>query len=272
MAIEFTEACDIRLDPYRDVKEKSISPESQRQFIVEGKYCVDRLAKSGISVHSVVVREGLQDEVADWFSQSPLNTEIDIYVLSTAEIRKLVGFDFHRGVIACGIGQTENTTDELLTLPTKPKIVLAALGIGDRDNLGSIIRTATAMGVHHLIRDRACVDPLARRVIRTSMATVFSQTIYLADDANRDLKTLVDQGGFRTIATTLSNEATPIDQLRPDHRPIILMMGNESTGLSKELQETASDRVTIPMNVAADSLNVSVATAIFLYELTRVRS
>jgi tRNA G18 (ribose-2'-O)-methylase SpoU len=269
MTVQHTDASDVRLKPYRDLQEKSRLPEPQKQFVVEGKYCVERLAESRMSVHSVVVREGLLEEVTEWFSRSSTQSEFDIYVLSSAEIRKLVGFDFHRGVIACGIRKIEKPTADLLSLSPKPTIALATLGLSDRENLGSIIRTATAMGIQHLIRDRDCVDPFARRVIRTSMATVFSQSLYLVDDTQRDLRTLVNQGGYRSVATTLSEDAMPIDQFQRDHRPIILMMGNESTGLSNEVQAAATDRVTIPMHLSTDSLNVSVATAIFLYELTR---
>lgn len=269
MAIQFTDAIDIRLDLYRDLKGQSTLLAKQNHFIVEGKYCVKRLAESKLRVHSVVIQQGRQDEIAGWFSDPSNHEEIEIYVLSAAEIRKLVGFDFHRGVIACGIGQPAKPVSVLLAMVPKPPIVLASLGISDRENLGSIIRTATAMGVQHLICDRASVDPLARRVIRTSMATVFSQVLYSLDTAKQDFESLAGEGGFRTIATTLAKDATPIDDFQWDHRPVVLMMGNESSGLSNDLQAAATDRVTIPTAVAADSLNVSVATAIFLYELTR---
>ena len=269
MDIKFTDASDNFLDVYRNLKAKSNSRASRNQFIVEGKYCVKRLAQSDYGVHSVVVQEGRQDEISQWFSHSSYYADTHFYVLSAAEIRKLVGFDFHRGVIACGISEPAKPVSDLLQMTPTPPIVLATLGVSDQENLGSIIRTATAMGVHHLIHDQVSINPLARRVIRTSMATVFSQTLYSTDSAKRDLESLTCQAGFRTIATTLSKDATPIDQFQRDDRPMILMLGNESTGLSHDLQSMATDRVTIPMTMATDSLNVSIAAAIFLYELTR---
>lgn len=269
MAIKFANASDIQLDVYRDLQMNKVSQRSQNHFIVEGKYCVKRLAESDQVIHSVVVQQGRQDEIAQWFSRPSNQPSVDIYVLSADEIRKLVGFDFHRGVIACGICEPAKPVSHLLTVLPEPSIVLAAIGISDRENLGSIIRTATAMGVHDLICDRASVSPLSRRVIRTSMATVFSQTLYSTDNAKRDMELLKAEGEFRTIATTLAKDATPIDQIQRDHRPIVLMVGNESSGLSSDLQGAATDRVTIPMPITTDSLNVSVAVAIFLYELRR---
>jgi tRNA G18 (ribose-2'-O)-methylase SpoU len=102
------------------------------------------------------------------------------------------------------------------------------------------------------------------------MATVFTQKLYYSEHARRDIEVLIHDGGYRAIATTLAEDAMPIDQVQLDGRPIVLMMGNESSGLSEDLQSVATDRVTIPMKIAVDSLNVSVAAGIFLYGLTRL--
>jgi tRNA G18 (ribose-2'-O)-methylase SpoU len=196
---------------------------------------------------------------------------VTVFVLSKTEIYKLVGFDFHRGVIACGERPTPGSPIDLGKLPNKPPVILAALGISDRENLGSMIRTASALGADHVLVDQRTIDPYARRVIRTSMATIFQQTVYVTDAAASDLGSLASDSGFRTVATTLQPNATPIEKFQIDHRPIILMMGNEADGLSKSLQGCATDRVTLPMSGGTDSLNVSIATAIFLYEINRLR-
>ena len=100
------------------------------------------------------------------------------------------------------------------------------------------------------------------------MATVLKQHLFRLDDPVSQLQQLRDQQGWRTIATTLDHDATPLDELTFDDRPAVLIVGNEADGLDRSLQKVATDRVTIPMQLGTDSLNVAVATAIFLYQLT----
>jgi tRNA G18 (ribose-2'-O)-methylase SpoU len=98
------------------------------------------------------------------------------------------------------------------------------------------------------------------------MAAVLHQTLYSLDDPADQLKSLVDEQGYRTVVTTLGH-AVPLNQFAPDDRPMILVVGNEAEGVSAEVERAATDRVTIPMKLGTDSLNVAVATAIFLYQL-----
>ena len=263
--ISTTQADDQRLVQYRDLQGQSTDRLQRAHFIVEGRFCVQKLAQSRFAVQSAVVQQGRENEVAAWFPDAT-----NVFVLSASEIRKLVGFDFHRGVLACGIRPDDLYIDGLLGTQLSLPIVMAACGVSDRDNLGSMIRTATALGVGHTIVDHRTVDPYSRRVIRTSMGTAFSQQIYHSRTPVQDLKTLAELGNFRTIATSLIADATPIADFSIDDRPMILIMGNESTGIDPAIQAMASDLVTIPMKMATDSMNVSVATAIFLYELSRL--
>lgn len=271
-----TDADDPRLDPFRNLQNHPAHSATNPCFIAEGKWCVERLIDSHLPVQSIVVQQGQVAEVTSWLNASTRREgvgtdDVILYVLSKLEIRKLVGFDFHRGVIACGRRPDTLGVADLIKLSSKPPVVLAAMGISDRENLGSMIRSATAMGIDHVMVDSRTIDPFARRVIRTSMATIFQQTVYVTQSAESDLASLVSHGGFRTVATTLHLDATLIDQFEIDSRPIVLMMGNEADGLSKPLQDTATDRVTLPMSGGTDSLNVSVATAIFIYEINRLR-
>ncbi|TWT53971.1 tRNA (guanosine(18)-2'-O)-methyltransferase [Rubripirellula amarantea] len=256
---------DNRLLPYRNLQSQSLSNDITEHFIVEGRYCVEKLAQSQWPVQSVLVQRGREDEIASWFPGS-----VDVCVLSVEQIRSVVGFNFHRGVLACGVRPKTQPLNRIEVTDQDPPIAIAACGISDRDNLGNIIRTATAMGIDHLLCDRRCVDPLARRVIRVSMGNVFTQKHFTLNDPPSQLKDLATTDGFRTIATTLDDDSMPISDFQIDDRPMILMLGNESTGLDQDLQKAATDRVRIPMKLATDSLNVSVATAIFLYELTRL--
>ena len=261
-------AKDPRLDRFAELQKRSAGPHadsgvSRSDFVVEGRFCVKMLAQSELETLAVVVQAGREEEVADWF---PATT--DLYVLSREQIESLVGFAFHRGMLACG---RRPSSISLSQLNGKSQLVLAVPGVGDRDNLGNMLRTAAGFGVEQIIVDDRTVDPFSRRVVRVSMATVLRQQFYLAKDLSSELRCLSDRCGFRTIATTLDRESVPIREFRHDDRPVILLVGNESGGLDRSVVSAATDRVTIPMAAGVDSLNVSLAAAIFMYELCGVR-
>jgi tRNA G18 (ribose-2'-O)-methylase SpoU len=129
------------------------------------------------------------------------------------------------------------------------------------------MRTAAALGIENLLLGPRTEDPYARRCIRVSMATVFKQRLYELDRPESQLSRLQRTGNVRTIVTTLDADAVPLNQFAADDRPSILIVGNEADGVDRSVQDIATDRITIPMHLGADSLNVAVAAAIFMYEL-----
>ncbi len=228
----------------------------EETFVVEGRWCVELLAKSKHETISVVVQDGRQDEVASWY-----DTDVPIYVVSAATIRELVGFDFHRGILACGRRPAFAPIDQL---NLQSGVTLCVLGVSQQDNLGSMIRTAMALGIDRLIVGPKTADPLSRRAIRVSMGTVFGQTIYQLVDPPRELHSLAS---VRTVVTTLAKDATPLNDFVIDDRPMVLVVGSEPDGVDDAVQVAATDRVTIPMKLGTDSLNVAVAAGIFMHAL-----
>lgn len=212
---------------------------------------------------SLLVERGKEAEFTDRLSE-----ETPLYSLPSDQIRQLVGYDFHRGVMACGERQELPGIDELLFEADQTSIALAILGVSEHENLGGIIRTATALGIERLLVGPNTVDPFSRRVIRVSMATVFKQRLYRLDQPETQLALLQQSRGVRIIATTLDADATSLDEFLMDDRDSIVIVGNEANGVDPQIQRIATDRVTIQMKLGTDSLNVSVAAAIFIYQLT----
>ena len=256
---------DSRLVAYRDLRSgapnAAVAGNRHSTFVVEGRWCLERLAQSTITIQSVLVESGSEDFVAGLVSR-----DTSIYVLPRGQIQHLVGFDFHRGVLACGIRPAFKDVDDLLPSDSRSHLTLAVLGVDLKENLGSMLRSAAAFGVRDVLIGPRTADPYARRCVRVSMGAVFHQTLYTLKDPVTEFKDLADRG-YRTLATTLE-DACPLDQLTHDDRPMILMVGSEANGIPHDLQEVATDRITIPMKLGTDSLNVSVATAIFLYQLS----
>ncbi len=255
---------DQRVARYRNLKTDRSRVGSDSSFIVEGRLCVMELAKSKLVTRSVLVEDGRQDEASSWYA-----SDVSIYVVSAQHIRELVGFDFHRGILACGERPVDLRLDALTFDDSKTAIALAVFGVSLHDNLGSMIRTATGLGINRLIIGPRTVDPFSRRVVRVSMGSVFAQSIYRVDDPGVELSRIAQSKNVRVVATTLSENATPLDCFRRDDRPILLVFGSEPDGVGHEVEVASTDRLTIPMRFGRDSLNVSIAAAIFMYELSR---
>lgn len=264
--IEIDDAGDERLHAYANLRSDQHRSQDAQSYIVEGRWCVQRLIDSPQTIISALVERGKPAEIVD-----RLPAEIPVYSLPTEEIQSLVGFHFHRGVLACARRPQLKSIDDLKKDPRPPAVALAILGVNQYENVGSMIRTAAAMGVQHLLIGPKTADPFARRTVRVSMGSIFRQQLYQLDCPEEQLNELRRSMNYRTLATTLDPQATPLSRFACDDRNIILMVGSEESGLEPQLQLSASDRVTIPMQVGVDSLNVSIAAAIFLYQLIQRR-
>lgn len=257
-----TNADDPRLESYRNSRWNRQPDATTDDFIVEGRYCVERLLQSDYEVNSVLVAEGKSIEI-----RGSRTRVVPVYSLPTAEIRRLVGFDFHRGIMACAKRQAFKSMIAFEQEIAEPQITVALLGLYERDNVGSIMRTAAALGVERILLGPNTADPFSRRTIRVSMGTVFRLKLYELSDPVAQLPALADRHDLHTIVTTLDQNATPLRDFRLTRQSGILIAGNEAEGVSEEVQRVATDRVIIPMSLGTNSLNVAVATAICLHDL-----
>jgi tRNA G18 (ribose-2'-O)-methylase SpoU len=147
--------------------------------------------------------------------------------------------------------------------------IVALEAVDNPVNIGTVVRSASALGWNGLLLDRTSADPLARRALRVSMGTSFvlpfarSESLVDTVRAARDSGTLV-------VALALADDATPLSCVLPAaHQPVMLLLGAERTGLSDELLDAASLRATIAMAPGVDSLNAAAAAAVACYALRR---
>ena len=229
-----------------------------RPIIAEGRFCARELARSGLNVRAVLVRQDLADEASAWF---PADTPV--LTADAAALAEVTGFPFHRGVLASADRPHSLPVDGLVRDP--PRWTVAPWGVADRQNLGTIIRTAVGFGSPRILFSPDTADPWSRRTVRTSMATVLRSRLYFASRGEEDLRTLVESG-FRVVAMTPSN-ASPLHSFVLDDRPVIWLVGEEGDGLSPAVTDAATERVGISMAAGVDSLNVAVAAGIAMHHL-----
>lgn len=138
--------------------------------------------------------------------------------------------------------------------------------VRDPGNLGTIIRTADAAGASGVILVGDCTDPFSLETVRATMGSMFALPLVKTTPADfLKWKKSVDA---RLVATHL---AGAVDYRTIDYKskPVILMMGNEQSGLPDDLAQAADKLARIPQVGMADSLNLAVATGVMLFEVRR---
>ncbi len=254
---------DPRLEPYRHLRMRNLTQYSGR-FIAESRLLVERLLRSDYVVESILVDEGQQHLIA----KVPDATEV--YTVSSDKISELLGFDFHRGILACGRRKRMLDLDQWNVEPTIDAAWTGVMmvGVQDPENMGLIVRTCSALGIRDLFIGPNCVDPFARRVLRVSMAGLLNLRLISVPQAVPAIDKLSERG-VRCIATSLDDRSVPLEKFRRQG-PTLILLGNEAKGLPEPVQARASDCLRIDMCLGTDSLNVSIAAGIVLHYVTRL--
>ncbi|MCO6455462.1 MAG: RNA methyltransferase [Pirellulaceae bacterium] len=260
---------DPRLAVYRDLPRSNLTRHAAL-FVAEGQRLVQRLIVAGLSPESILLEPRLLADVAHMFEKvgSRVPPEIDLLVAPRQLLSEIVGFRFHRGMLAAARRPTNpDRSTWLESLPAQTTIVVGS-GVQDPDNLGGILRTSAALGVPAVMLGDHSADPYCRRVLRVSMGSVFRLGIFQSSDLPADLDWLRRQAGFQLAAAVLDQRAERLEQFqRPERLAIVL--GSEGFGLPPERIAACDRQVTIPMQPGIDSLNVSVAAGILLYRLAQ---
>ncbi len=261
--IEIDDLTDPRLDPYRDLPHARRDA-ATRVFIAESEIVVRRLLASGYVVESLVATEAMALCIAD-----AIPPHAQVFVAPSRVIKQIVGFSFHLGVIACALREPRPPSAMLPTQFSDRALLVACCGVVKPENVGSIIRAAAAFGASGVLLDTACADPLSRRVLRVSMGGVFKLPVVQTNDFAGEIDRLRREHAFRWVATVIDQSAASLDDFVPAPRTGVLF-GSEGDGLSREMISRCDAEVTIRMRPDVDSLNVAMATAIFLHRMTPV--
>lgn len=193
-----------------------------------------------------------------------------LYLTSASLIARLVGTSYETAVAAVAVvGQRLVAPDELLQ--TSPNaLILAGERIQDPRNTGVLVRTAEAAGCAALLLSNDSAEPFSRQAVRSTTGSILRLPICLARDLPATLREL-RAAGTRIVATSARASAIVWDaDLRA--RPLTLVVGNETEGLSAAARAAASEFVSLPTAPGgASSLNVTVAAGALLYEALRQR-
>ncbi len=241
--------------------------------ITEGKNPVIELLKSGHPVARIILAENLRpDEAVSQILKLAQAGNIPVSRTPRQEIDRQSTTGAHQGVIAYAAATNYASLDDLLAISAKknePPLYIILDGIEDPQNLGSILRTAYAAGIHCVvIRERRAAG-LTAAVARASAGAVWYMSVAsvssIADAVEKLKKNNIWVIG---IDRTGQSEYTKMDY----RSAAAIVIGSEGKGLSELVRKRCDFLANIPMRGQINSLNASVAAALVMYEAYRQRS
>ncbi|MCF7672261.1 RNA methyltransferase [Bacillus subtilis] len=261
--IFINDLADKRLGAYLNIKERDLTGRQSR-FIAEGKVVLRVLLQSAqFEAESLLITEnklaGMQDIL------SLCSSDMPVYVVSSAHMDQIAGFNVHRGILAVGKRKTPSDINRLIESVPENGLMLILCGISNHDNIGSIFRNAAAFEASCVLLDETCCDPLYRKAIRVSVGATL-QVPYTHNGQIDDIIKAVAETGINLIA--LSPQSTQSLYELPAHGRTALLLGTEGDGLPPHLLTTLQT-ARIPMSRHFDSLNVATASGIALSCLSR---
>jgi tRNA G18 (ribose-2'-O)-methylase SpoU len=256
------------LAPYRTLK-RPTEHAAQGIFVAEGDKVVRRMLESHFEIVSVLLPAARLAEFEPLLT-ARLERQIPVYsVARKAVLEELVGFEMFQGVLAIGRIPATPTLDSLLICAT-PRLLVAVDGLTSAENMGVLTRNCAAFGVQGLIVGETCASPFLRRAVRNSMGTIFKIPVLVTHSLAATLADLRARG-LHCLAAHPHTDQRRLTQANL-RRDCCLIFGSEGHGLSPAVLAACTEAVAIPMASGVDSLNVSAAAAVFLFEAYRQRS
>lgn len=237
--------------------------------IVFGIRPVAEAIESGKQIEKLYLRKGAEGQLMTELRDLAFRHRIRVQEVPTEKLNRLVKGN-HQGAVAqiAPIKYVE-LTDILERVPDDetPLIVLFD-GVTDVRNFGGIARSAECAGAHGLITPLKNSAPVNSEAMRSSAGALSRIPVCRVGSIRNTVKALQAEG-FQAVAATEKSRKLLYDaDLR---KPTVIIMGSEETGISKEVLKLCDEQLAIPLIGAVESLNVSAAAAVMLFEVVRQR-
>lgn len=245
--------------------------ENDREDIIEGRNAVIEALRAGRAIDKVYIQKGETDKTLGHIASKAKEAGC---VVVDADRRKLDAMSIthsHQGVIALAAVREYCSVSDILQIAAdrgEPPFVIVCDEINDPHNLGAIIRTAEAAGVHGLIIPKRRSAGVTSIVEKSSAGAAEHMAVARVPNLTSAIKELKDAGMW-IYGTAADGSATLWNTDLTG--PVCLVVGSEGDGMSRLVTENCDFLVSIPMKGKVSSLNVSAAAAVLIYEALRQR-
>ena len=225
--------------------------------------------EAGREIEKLYIRKGAEGQLMTELRDLCLRHRVRVQEVPVEKLNRLVRGN-HQGVVAQIAAIAYVQLDDILERVPDDETPLVVVfdGVTDVRNFGAIARSAECAGAHGLIAPLKNSAPVNAEAIRASAGALTTIPVCRVGAIRNTLKTLQAEG-FQVVAATEKSRKLLYDaDLR---RPTALVMGAEETGISKEVLKLCDERLAIPLIGRIESLNVSAAAAVMLFEVVRQR-
>ena len=237
----------------------------EKAFLIEGNKMVEEALRDSLGVKQLIAAPSLTQHHGKGLLKLAERQGVDILWISERLLDSISDSKTPQPVMAV-VAMGEHSEDALLA--NEAGLIVIAHHLQDPGNLGTIIRTAEAVGASGVAITPHTVDPYNSKAVRGSMGSIMRVPVARVQ-SERDFIAKCRERGFQTVALELNGRKTPFELDLT--LPTIIMLGQESSGLTAEELAGFDHRIRIPMAETIDSLNVATSSAVVLYEAFRQR-
>lgn len=243
----------------KKLKEKKYRDE-YGEYVIEGVKLIGEAIQENVQISEIVVCEGCG---ASEIIENHLRYEMAKYecIYVPQNIFKIISdVENPQGILA--VIKKETSIDKI---DYSANLILALDDVQDPGNLGTILRTVDSVGLKQILVSKGTTDCYNPKVVRSTMGAIFRVKVFECEKLENTLQE-AKNNGFGVMCTCFNTKKTIYDVCFDKK---VVVVGNEANGVSKNIISLANEKVIIPMPGKAESLNVSVATGIILYEYVR---
>jgi len=243
------------------LQEKAKVRKQSGTFLIEGKREIELAIKGNYEIETILF---LPELISEKQLNSLTTKQLNTIEISKEVYQKLAYRDTTEGILA--IAKTKNLSLSDLQLPENP-LILVLESIEKPGNIGAMLRTADAANIDAVLLANPKSDLYNPNIVRSSVGCLFTNQI--AAGTTEEIIAFLKEKNINFYSATLqnSNEYHKVNY----STPTALVVGTEATGLTQKWREESTQNIIIPMQGEIDSMNVSVAAAILLFEAKRQR-
>ncbi len=255
---------------YRDEFREENESQELSNGSVPGRNAVRELLKSGRDIEKIFVREGDREGSITVLVAQAIERGIPVIETDKKKLDALCGYEQHQGIVAIASEMEYVTLEEVVAIAEergeKPLIVICD-GISDPHNLGAIIRCAEGAGAHGIILPKRRAAGITPAVVKASAGATEHLAAVKCSNISDTIRKLKDMGFWIFAAEADGTSYTEADY----NCPCAIVLGSEENGVSDIVKKNSDFIVSIPMKGQVNSLNVSTAAAVLLYEAIKQR-
>jgi tRNA G18 (ribose-2'-O)-methylase SpoU len=251
--IEVTSIDDGALSIYKQLRDNAFSEDNS--FIADSPKVVNLLLTTDIEVKSILATQDYYDTYKELLSSKNIPK---LFVASKEMMQNIVGHKIHHNCMMHGVrpamSRLEMLDDQIIMLDQ----------ITSTENIGSIARSAAALGVNSYILPKQGPHPYGRRALRVSMGYMSRLKTHLYTDIKVTIQALKNLG-YKVFAAEVTENAIALAKTKVPPK-WVLIMGHEGKGIAKEILDLCDHVVSIEMDAEVKSFNVGVAASIVMYQ------